>query len=145
MKGLVNNEHRGYAFIGSGSYQSDRAAEIVDEAALLSLPGAGAELTFTLVPLGSETRIGIDRDEDGFFDRDELDAGSNPADPGSTPDNVVEGDVDGDGLVGVTDLLILLGAWGPCADPPAACPADLDGDGMVGVSDLLIVLGNWTL
>jgi hypothetical protein len=30
-------------------------------------------------------RVGVDRDEDGFFDRDELDAGSDPADPSSTP------------------------------------------------------------
>jgi hypothetical protein len=29
--------------------------------------------------------MGIDRDEDGIFDRDELDAGSNPNDAGSIP------------------------------------------------------------
>jgi hypothetical protein len=29
--------------------------------------------------------MGVDRDEDGFFDRDEIDGGSDPADPGSTP------------------------------------------------------------
>ena len=29
--------------------------------------------------------MGIDRDEDGFLDQDEIDAGSDPADPGSTP------------------------------------------------------------
>jgi hypothetical protein len=28
----------------------------------------GAETTFTVVPLGSETRIGIDRDNDGIYD-----------------------------------------------------------------------------
>jgi hypothetical protein len=49
------------------------------------------------------------------------------------------GDIDGDCLVGVTDLLQLLAAWGDCA----ACPEDLDADGMVGVSDLLLVLGSW--
>lgn len=52
------------------------------------------------------------------------------------------GDIDDDGNVGVSDLLALLAAWGPCADPQD-CPADLTGDGNVGVSDLLIVLGNW--
>jgi hypothetical protein len=52
------------------------------------------------------------------------------------------GDLDGDGVVGVADLLTLLGAWGPCADPQN-CPADLDGDGVVGVADLLILLANW--
>ncbi len=52
------------------------------------------------------------------------------------------GDLDGDGVVGVKDLLILLGDWGPCP-PKEDCPADLDGDGSVGVKDLLILLGNW--
>ena len=54
------------------------------------------------------------------------------------------GDVDDDGTVGVTDLLALLGAWGPCPDPPQACPADGDGDGNVGVTDLLTLLANWS-
>jgi hypothetical protein len=52
------------------------------------------------------------------------------------------GDLNGDGVINVSDLLILLGAWGDC---PASgpCPADLNGDGTVNVSDLLILLGNW--
>lgn len=37
------------------------------------------------MPEGSDTRIGIDRDEDGVLDRDELDACSAPADPESLP------------------------------------------------------------
>ena len=52
------------------------------------------------------------------------------------------GDLDGDGSVGVNDLLILLGNWGPCGDCND-CPADLDRDCNVGVVDLLILLGNW--
>ena len=51
-------------------------------------------------------------------------------------------DLDGDGIVGTTDLLLMLGAWGACP-PKGACPADLDGDGLVGTTDLLILLGNW--
>ncbi len=61
-------------------------------------------------------------------------------------DETVLGDLDGDNLVGVADLLILLGAWGPC---PAACPphcaGDLDNDCAVGVADLLILLGAWSV
>ena len=54
----------------------------------------------------------------------------------------VTGDLDGDGLVGPTDLAVLLGSWGDC--PKAhACDADLDGDGVVGPTDLAIMLGNW--
>ncbi len=53
------------------------------------------------------------------------------------------GDLDGDGEVGIADLLILLAAWGVCPDPPDECPADLDGDGAVGIVDLLLLLANW--
>ena len=45
----------------------------------------GFELTFTAVPLGTELRLGVDRDGDGFLDRDELDAGSDPASSFSVP------------------------------------------------------------
>ena len=49
------------------------------------------------------------------------------------------GDLDGDGVVGVSDLLILLGSWGACE----GCPADLDGDGDVDAADLANLLGSW--
>lgn len=55
-------------------------------------------------------------------------------------------DLDGDGTVGVKDLLILLGDWGPClncGNCGVECVADLDCDCDVGVSDLLILLGDW--
>lgn len=53
----------------------------------------------------------------------------------------IPGDLNGDGIVDVADLLLLLGAWGPCAGE--SCPADLNDDGTVDVADLLILLGNW--
>ena len=43
------------------------------------------------------------------------------------------GDIDLDGVVGITGMLTLLAEWGPCAEP-AACPADFDGDGIVGIT-----------
>ncbi len=49
------------------------------------------------------------------------------------------GDVDGDGVVGVPDLLLLLAAWG--TNPGG--PPDFDGDGQVAVPDLLALLANW--
>ncbi|MHC4981264.1 MAG: hypothetical protein ACYTGT_19950, partial [Planctomycetota bacterium] len=51
-------------------------------------------------------------------------------------------DLNGDGSVGVNDFLILLAAWGPCADCNN-CPADFDGDCEVGVTDFLQLLANW--
>lgn len=62
---------------------------------------------------------------------------------GSAPGRPCPGDINGDGTVGVSDLLILLAFWGPC--PPELCLGDLDGDDDVGVSDLLILLANWGL
>lgn len=49
-------------------------------------------------------------------------------------------DLNQDGSVDVSDLLLLLAAWGSC---PRPCSADLNGDGVVDVSDLLILLANW--
>ncbi len=59
--------------------------------------------------------------------------------PGKRPG---PGDLDADGTVGVSDLLILLASWGPCIDCDD-CIADLDDNCTVGVSDLLILLSNW--
>ncbi|MEE8155108.1 MAG: PQQ-binding-like beta-propeller repeat protein [Phycisphaerales bacterium] len=53
------------------------------------------------------------------------------------------GDLNGDGVVGAADLLILLASWGTCPDLPETCPADLDLNGSVGAADLLILLNNW--
>ena len=85
VKGVQSGEQRGYAYAGGNLFQSDRTAETISAATLLGSAATDSELTYTLVPLGSDTRIGIDRDEDTFFDRDELDACSNPADAASTP------------------------------------------------------------
>lgn len=52
------------------------------------------------------------------------------------------GDIDGSGTVGFTDLLAILGAWGPC-DHPTDCPEDLDNDGHVDFADILLVLSAW--
>ena len=86
-KGREAGLARGFRYNGGGTWQSDRAAESLTTAALQALAAAGSELTFTVVPFGSQTRIGIDRDLDGVFDRDELDECSNPANPASKPGN----------------------------------------------------------
>ncbi|MHC5024792.1 MAG: dockerin type I domain-containing protein [Planctomycetota bacterium] len=56
----------------------------------------------------------------------------------------IPGDLNGDGVVDINDLLGLLAAWGPCPSPPAECPADLNGDGVVDITDLLGLLANWS-
>ena len=61
-----------------------------------------------------------------------------------TPENLpLLGDLDGNGVVNLVDLLVLLSAWGECEDPNN-CPADIDGNGVVDTADLLTLLANWT-
>lgn len=71
---------RGFEFVGNG-WQSDRAVEFWTISQLMSAAAAGRELTITAVPRGNQRRLGIDRDLDGEFDRDEINAGTDPADP----------------------------------------------------------------
>lgn len=51
-------------------------------------------------------------------------------------------DLSADGIVGVIDLLMLLGHWGLVADS-SQLVADINNDGGVGVVDLLMLLGDW--
>ncbi|MCH8823510.1 MAG: FG-GAP repeat protein [Planctomycetes bacterium] len=78
--------------------------------------------------------VGADRDDDGGLNRGAvwvlfLDGISTcPA------------DLNHDGSVGTSDLLILFAFWG---EVDAFPEADLDGDGFVNTSDLLILFANW--
>ena len=56
-------------------------------------------------------------------------------------DGPLDGDLDGDGFVGINDLNIVLGAWNQSVS--AGDPGDPSGDGFVGIDDLNFVLGNW--
>ena len=59
------------------------------------------------------------------------------------------GDLDGDGDVGLPDLVSLLAQWDMVSPISVSCDgivsggADLNGDGIVGFADLTILLGNW--
>lgn len=76
VKGVINNEARGFLMMADGNYQSDRKAAILSDTELRNLvKNNNQTLTFTCVPPGSGIWMGIDRDEDGRYDRDELDAG----------------------------------------------------------------------
>ena len=47
-------------------------------------------------------------------------------------------DLDGDGVVGVNDLILLLSVW-----DMTDSPFDLDGDGSVGLGDLIFLISAW--
>jgi hypothetical protein len=87
-KGRVNGQPRGWLYVGGDQWKPDKATQpLITTAALRALGGPGSEVTVTGVPRGSGTRMGIDRDRDGFLDGDELDAHSDPGNPASTPLN----------------------------------------------------------
>jgi hypothetical protein len=84
--GRVGSTPRGWFYLGSGSWTSDVAnAAPIDRATLIAFASSGHELTITGVPVGCGTRMGIDRDRDGYRDGDELAAGTDPGDPASHP------------------------------------------------------------
>jgi YVTN family beta-propeller protein len=86
VRGVKDGLPRGWLYLpGIGRFQSDRLAETISPQDLRALATVGNELTYTIVPEGMGRRLGLDRDRDGFFDRDELDLQSDPADSSSIP------------------------------------------------------------
>jgi hypothetical protein len=60
-----------------------------------------------------------------------------------TVENPCYEDVDGSGIVDVSDLLTLIGNWGNCPDCIEEIPGDVNYDNVVDVTDLLRVVGSW--
>ena len=86
--GVIDGEARGFLWSPVAQrFQSDRAGEpTLDDSGLRARAAAsGQAITYTCAPPGSGERMALDRDLDGFFDRDESDAGSDPADAASRP------------------------------------------------------------
>ncbi|MFN7020083.1 MAG: hypothetical protein ACK4WH_01985 [Phycisphaerales bacterium] len=135
-KGLVGGVQRGYAYLGSGIWQSDRISETLSTSALIALAAPGSEITFTVVPLGSQVRVGIDRDQDGYYDRDEVLVCSDPANPASRPGTQTSVDFNGDLAVTVQDLFDFLSAY-------FASNADFNADGANSVQDIFGFLSAW--
>jgi YVTN family beta-propeller protein len=137
---------RGYVYIGLGIFQSDRAGEQIHLDQLLAGAAPLNETTFTVVPAGTEARIGVDRDEDGYLDRDELDFCGDPADAGRFPVSCpLHGDLAAPRcLINLLDVLYVLDAYGdadPCGNFPGADLIPCDSPcTLVEVSDVLSIL-----
>ncbi len=152
-KGRQGGIPRGYALTSTSTFQSDRTGETRTYAQLLAAAAPGSEITFTAVPKNSEIRMGIDRDVDGAYDRDELDHCGDPENPlvqsGTCPcpADVDDGTGTGtpDGGVTIDDLLYYLGLF-----EAGVAGADLDDgsgtgtpDGGVTIDDLLYYLARF--
>jgi hypothetical protein len=122
VKGRQGGVQRGYAYIGSSNFQADHAGQIVTAAALQAGAAPGSELTYTIVPKGTETRIGIDRNLNGILDFDE------PA----PPPPCGSADFNGDGAVGTdADIDAFFACLsGNCCSSCGS--ADFNADGAVG-------------
>jgi YVTN family beta-propeller protein len=85
--GKAGGIRRGWLYDAvAANFQSDRSSEPrLAKASLRALASDGSELTWFGVPPGAGLRMALDRDRDTWFDRDELDAGTNPGDPTSNP------------------------------------------------------------
>ncbi|HLU48012.1 MAG TPA: hypothetical protein VK116_08000, partial [Planctomycetota bacterium] len=139
-------ERRAYLYTGGGNLLSDREAESTTEVALRSaIENDGAIITVTAVPPGTGRRIALDRDEDGAFDGDEIDFGSDPADPTSVPFAGIaflRGNCNGDGTLDLADAVFGLGfLFQGGSEPVCRESCDANGDGRHDLSDAVYTLG----
>lgn len=91
VKAKVGDEVRGWYRTTAGNFQPDRKQELPwSDAALRGLATTtGQEVTYTCVPPGEGPRIAVDRDQDGVFDGDERDVGTDPGNPLSVPNEAI--------------------------------------------------------
>ena len=84
VKGAQDGNRRGWVHKDGILFHSDEnVTKAISLNNLLALAGAGTEMTFTVVPRGLGTRMGIDRDEDGSYDHTEFLNGTDASDPQS--------------------------------------------------------------
>lgn len=84
---IAANYAASYLYQHDGSFRSDLSTDpMISDADLRQTALKNKhDLTYTCVPPGNGVRLALDRDEDGFANRDELAAGTDPADANSHP------------------------------------------------------------
>lgn len=137
-KTRINSRERGYFFVGGTTWQSDRRSETTTTALLTASAASGREIVLTIVPSGMQTRLGVDRDLDTFYDFDEISGCSNPADPTIFPGSRGSVDADANLLLGVNDIFEFLNRW--FANDPRA---NFNNTGGITVADVFDFLNAW--
>jgi hypothetical protein len=116
---------------GGSEFESDRSTgpdHVVTAAQLLASAAPGGELTYTVVPIGTQRRIAIDRDADSWSDGDELAVCADPADPASFPGGPGNVDFNADLVINSQDFFDFLTAF-------FAGAADFNSDGVTNSQD----------
>jgi DNA-binding beta-propeller fold protein YncE len=85
VHGMKSGVARSWLLNGT-SFVADKAGETNTSTQLFALATPETPLTFTLVQRGTGKRIALDRDDDTFFNQDEIAVGSDPSDSNITPD-----------------------------------------------------------
>ena len=71
VKGWYLGELRGFTYTGSNTYQSDSSNQMVTHAQLLAEAQSEGPLSWMLVHKQADERLGIDRNSNGIFDKEE--------------------------------------------------------------------------
>jgi hypothetical protein len=136
--GMKDGLPRGWLHQGTNNlFQSDRRLDVVTSDEMLALAAPGNEITFTVVPRGTGIRLGLDRDLDGVFDRDELDAGTNPADRPWRPRILVESTE-----IAIGTDLRLEAQLPPALTPGGTLAWNKDGLLIAGATNSVLILTN---
>ena len=128
----------------AGAYMTNGVWFVTPDDPLASI-GAGSALGHRLISVSVESNQGLEVttnvqwfDGAGFVHETRNIYWNNEG-LGGGGGNDCPTDVDGSGSTDVSDLLAMIGSWGPCD----GCDADVNGDGQVNVSDLLEAIGAW--
>jgi YVTN family beta-propeller protein len=130
VKGRRDGRERGWMYRGGNEFEADAAGlgHIVSAAQLLAAAAPGSELTYTVVPIGTQRRIAIDRDADSWSDGDELAVCADPADPASFPGAPGNVDVNADLAINSQDFFDFLTGF-------FAGEQDFNADGLTNSQD----------
>jgi hypothetical protein len=126
---------------GSPSDQFASTVSIDDDVGMINAPTAGPGAVYVFIGFsGNDCNHNDQPDSCDIFEGTSDDLNAN-----GIPDECEAiGDLNGDGVVNVRDLLALLAAWGACDEPcPPACTGDTNGDCVVNHLDLAVLLANW--
>jgi YVTN family beta-propeller protein len=102
---------RGFLRVSSLNWQPDREGDTISFTALRQYASPETPITFTVVPQGTGRRLALDRDRDGYYNFDELQDCTDPADPDSfgknqcPDDGIHSADRQGDNKIDLGELL----------------------------------------